>query len=470
MYTSVVGRTFLDEYNRRHGLQYSARAFFDEVLFEQVFNHPKYLFWAGNSPFVQGLGGEKKPFFTVAERNEKLERLHEKIRLKEIDASTAPGFPASEEKDYATTSGLISDLSIPVDDDLVYLSWIGAMLGLGIKGGYCILFNDPIITYATFEGWAHYRRFLNDPVASLPPYKLNTWNGQWLAYYLDDHRYRPGFNLATLQQPEKIITSKQGVLEIDTVPWSRLYFSLARSQALDAAVSYIYSLGSTNKTVGFLPFHFKSGRTLIATYQALFSGDEYRLTNTSEFDHWFGLNPRHAFELGSVGMHALRPQSLKAYFANDKQLKFHTANTARNKGETDEAYANRLSVAKDKMRDSILSYQTYKTWLIAMLSKNKTEISDYSREIAQALVLYRNGGRKNDRKNLLENDFFKTSKNDMLRALETIISDESVEMEVVEKMNGLRDQLHFMSREDFTYFMLLLKFDYAYADRHFDNQ
>jgi hypothetical protein len=58
----------------------------------------------------------------------------------------------------------------------------------------------------------------------------------------------------------------------------------------------------------------------------------------------------------------------------------------------------------------------------------------------------------------------------MLRALETIISDESVEMEVVEKMNGLRDQLHFMSREDFTYFMLLLKFDYAYADRHFDNQ
>lgn len=469
MYTSVVGRTFLSEYNRRHSLQYSARDFFDKVLFEQVFNDKKYLFWAGNSPFVQGLGGEKKPFFDTQERSEKLGKLHEKIQRREIDASTALGFPASEEKEYATTSGLISDLAVPNDDDSIYLSWIGGMLGLGIKGGYCVLINDANITYATYEGWAHYRRFLNDPTASLPPYKLNTWNGQWLAYYLDDHRYRPGFNVVTLQQ-DKIFSAKQGELEIDTVTWSRLYFSLARSQALDSAIAYIYSLGSTNKTVGFLPFSFRSGRTLIATYQALFGGDEYKLANISEFDNWFGLNPKQAFELGSIGMHALRPQSLKAYFANDKQLKFHTVNAARNKGETDEAYTNRLSAAKDKMQESIIFYQTYKTWLIAMLSKNKTEISDYSREIAQALVRYRNGGRKNDRKNLLENDFFKTSKNDMLRALETIITDDSVDMEIVEQMNGLRNQLHFMSREDFTYFTLLLKFDYAYADRHFDNQ
>lgn len=83
------------------------------------------------------------------------------------------------------------------------------------------------------------------------------------------------------------------------------------------------------------------------------------------------------------------------------------------------------------IREIIITYQTYKTWLIAMLSKNKTEISDYSRDIAQALVRYREGGRKNDRKNLLENDFFKTNKNEMLKALNIIVSDETVDKDIV---------------------------------------
>lgn len=105
-----------------------------------------------------------------------------------------------------------------------------------------------------------------------------------------------------------------------------------------------------------------------------------------------------------------------------------------------------------------------------MLSKNKTDISDYSRDIAQALVEYRAGARKTDRKNLLEKEFFKTSKTEMLKALEKIASDDTVEPGIVEKMNSLRDQVHFLSREDFTYFVLLLKFDYAYAERNSQTQ
>lgn len=470
MYTSVVGRTFLKEYNRRHGRDYSAKEFFDKELFQQVFNHEKYLLWAGNSPFVQGLSS-KKPFFEPAERLDNLEKLHVKIVGGERDASIALGFPASEMKGYATTSGLVTDLAVPADEEAVYLSWIGGTLSLGVAGGYTILFDDPAITYATFEGWKHYRRFLNDPLFDkLPPYKLNTWNGQWLAYHFDEW-FDKGFNFMILQKEGVFSVDDKGTIEINTVSWSKLFFSLSSSLDIESATAYVFSLGSTNKTVGFIPFQFQSGKTLIATYQALFGGEtEYKIRRTSEFESWFGRHIKRACEMGSIGLQALRPETLKNYFGDRQNLKFVSPEAEQKKGESEDDFKARREKANAKTKETILTYQTYKTWLIAMLSKNKTEVSDYSRDIAQALKRYRAGGKKNDRKNLLENDFFKTNKNEMLKALDTIVSDESVEPDITDKMNSLRDQVHFLSKEDFTYFMLLLKFDYAYAERNSDNQ
>jgi hypothetical protein len=469
MYTTVVGRTFLKEYNRRNGREYSAKEFFDKELFQEIFNHKKYLLWAGNSPFVQGLSKEK-PFFEPAERLDNLEKLHVKIGSGERDASIALGFPASETKGYATTSGLVTDLVVPTDEEAVYLSWIGGTLSLGVAGGYTILFDDPEITYTTFEGWKHYRRFLNDPLLDkLPPYKLNTWNGQWLSYRYDEY-FDERFNLGTLIDIKAISTDEKG-MEINTASWSKLFFSLSNSLEIDSVTAYVFSLGSTNKTVGFIPFQFQSGKTLIATYQALFGGEtEYKIRRTSEFENWFGRHIKRACEMGSIGLQALRPETLKNYFGDRQNLKFLTVNEERKKSESEEEFSARLEKSKTKSREIIITYQTYKTWLIAMLSKNKTEISDYSRDIAQALVRYREGGRKNDRKNLLENDFFKTNKNEMLKALNIIVSDETVDKDIVERMNGLRDQVHFLSKEDFTYFVLLLKFDYAYAERNLNNQ
>lgn len=71
-----------------------------------------------------------------------------------------------------------------------------------------------------------------------------------------------------------------------------------------------------------------------------------------------------------------------------------------------------------------------------------------------------------DRKNLLEKKLFATKrKTEFMEALIEIISDESVEMEIVEKIKDLRDKVHLLSQEDFVYFILLLKFDYAYQER-----
>ena len=172
--------------------------------------------------------------------------------------------------------------------------------------------------------------------------------------------------------------------------------------------------------------------------------------------------------MGSIGLHALRPESLEKYFGDSTNLKFVSVKADRKKGESDEAFRERIEKEASKSRSTIISYQTYKTWLVAMLSKNKTDISEYSREIAQALVRYRAGGRKLDRKNLLEKEFFQTNKIKMLEALHKIITNDEVEQDIKDKMNSLRDQVHFLSKEDFAYFITLLKFDYGYAE--FKNQ
>lgn len=466
MYTAVVGRTFLNEYNRRKGTQYSAKEFFDKEIFEQIFNHKRYLMWAVNSPFVQGISSQK-PYYNESERKRKLEEFHLKIAKGERDASIALGFPASENKGFATTSGLVTDLHVPFDDEEVYLSWIGGTLSLGVAGGYTILFDDPEITYSTFEGWQHYRRFLNDPLfENLLPNKLHSWNGQWLAYRYDEY-FDENFNFDTLIT-EKVFEVGKDFIKINTVSWSKLFFSLSTYLEIDSATAYVFSLGSTNNTVGFIPFQFHSGRSLIAIYQKLFGEDEYQIKRTSEFEAFFGRHFRRACEMGSIGLHALRPESLKKYFEASKHLRFYSPRKEKMKGESEEAFQRRLDDEIAKSKETIISYQTYKTWLVAMLSKNKTDISEYSRDIAQALVRYRAGGRKLDRKNLLENEFFQTNKVKMLEALNKIISDDSVEPEIKEKMNSLRDQVHFLSKEDFTYFITLLKFDYGYAE--FKNQ
>ena len=157
MITTVVGKTFLDAYNKKYQTSLSAKEFFEDVYFELFYNHPKYMQWVTNSPFVQMKSGQKPEKLSMEERREKLISLHDKVISEEPDASFALGFPASETKEYASTSGLVSDIKIATTNDDIYLSWIGSGLGIGVAGGFSLLFDDPVITVQTFEGWKIYR-------------------------------------------------------------------------------------------------------------------------------------------------------------------------------------------------------------------------------------------------------------------------------------------------------------------------
>jgi hypothetical protein len=100
-----------------------------------------------------------------------------------------------------------------------------------------------------------------------------------------------------------------------------------------------------------------------------------------------------------------------------------------------------------------------------MITKNKQEDLHYSEEVAIALKKFRADAKKRDRANLIEKDLLQAkTKKQFLDGLASLIKD--VEPELLETMKVLRDKVHLMNAEDFGYFLVLLKFDYAYQENN----
>lgn len=436
MITTVVGRTFLEAYNKKYQVNKSPKEFFEEVYFDVFYNHAKYMQWVTNSPFVQMKTGQKPHLLTIDERKEKLDNLFEKAENEEPDASFALGFPASESKGYASTSGLVSDVLIPTTSDDIYLSWIGSGLGIGVAGGFSILFNDAEITLQTFEGWKVYRKYLEDDgLDKLRGNQINTWNGQWLTYSLDSEEFREDFDFTELTN-QKIFDVGSDLVEVNTVNWSALFFGLSQLYPRGELTGYVYGFGQTNKTIGFIPFYLKSGSRIIDIYKQLFGGDD---TDKKRFESLFGMHIKRACELGSIGLQALRPDGITKFMGEDKNLSF-------------------------KKEEDTLNYYAYKTWLVAMLSKNKEEITDYTLELAETILRYRNGSKGMERPTLINKELFASkTKRGFIDALTTMVKD--LEKNDLEIIKNLKDEIHLMTNEEFGYFCTLLKFDYAFVEK-----
>ena len=463
MIAATIGRTFLNAWNEKYQKEYSAKEFFDKEYFSLFFDHPKYMQWITNSPFVQMKKGQKPELLTHDERIEKLNDLHAKIDSGLRDASIAIGFPASEEKEFATTSGLVTDLNLQPHADEVYLSWIGGGLGVGVAGGYSIFFNHPQILLTIYDGWKIYRKFLNDATLDkLAGNKINSWNGQWLSFaYSLDYEENPDFgflsNCNFFKQDEKEIV-------IDIIFWAKFYFNLSEKLSDETVTAYIYSLGQTNKTMGFIPFRFHQGRSILGIYKILF-GENDALTQKKDYENMFGIHIKRACELGAVGLQALEPHGLREYFDKAKMPDFSTTSVTEKNSEAPKAFEERKKKANQKNYENIISFRTYKTWLLAMITKNKQEDLHYSEEVAKALKEYRADAKKRDRANLLENELLQAkTKKQFLDGLATLIKD--VDPKLLETFKTLRDKVHLMTAEDFGYFVVLLKFDYAFQEKN----
>lgn len=368
MITSYIGSVFLEAYNAREGTDYDGKRFFTEVFHSLFFDHEKYMLWPSNSPFVQGV--KKGKPFTPAERSAKLSVLLNSIdTTTQADASIALGYPAAGV--MGTTSGQVTGMTMPLESEDYYLSWIGVALGVGVSGGWAILFDKAEILLSVFDGWKHYRTLLNG-VSQTEGNKILTWNGCWIQHRYDtDMSFDPKHPTDDFLPHEKV--SRGEKTGFDTVGWAEIMQGIARYFPKERLMGYIWKLGQTNETIGFIPFELPEIVRPLDMYVKLFGMD-----SAGKARALFGtaVGFERCCQRGSIGIFAMEPKGLRDIMTGRKALKY-----------------------KPDDEQNKITFQTYLTWILAML--NNEQLRDVARELAVELHTYALESKhgKNDRTN-----------------------------------------------------------------------
>ena len=344
MITSTIGRIFLDAYNEKYGTNYDARSFFIEQFYPLFFDHNKYMMTAGNSPLENpklswdNMIKGSEPYETTLRRKERFDKLMQKIDNSDADSSIARGFPSLDVN--ATTSGQVTDMQIIQSKDDIFLSWIGDALGIGIQGGFSILLNHKDILLDVFNGWKYYREALNG-TTMLKGNQINTWNGQWLSFFYDKRLYDfenplSGFN--------PYDSNKDGVLNIRTQTWTKIMIGLSQVYKNVQVMGYVYSIGKTNTTIGFIPFNLSQIRRPIQLYKKLFGADDGRKAEAL----W---GTETGFKVscfrGFIGVMSMEPKGLRWYVVKGALPK------------------------PSKNEEQTINYNVYKIWILAMLNNDE---------------------------------------------------------------------------------------------------
>ena len=439
MVTAIIGRSFLELYNKQNRTDLSAKVFFEQVFFRLFYDHPKYMQWVSNSPFVQMSKGQKPHLLQPNERQDKLRALATKVSKGMADASIAIGYPASEIDEFATTSGQVTDIALATDEDTIYCSWIGSGFAVGVSGGQLILFDHPDILNALFEGWTQYREFLNDPAYNdLRGNQINTWNGQWLSYrFSKDYReYDPTRGLS-----DKAFESSEGAIEVKTQSWVRLLLTVGRTLPTQRITGYVFKMGQTNSTYGFIPFDLKQIQRPSELYVTLFGQYAYD-RDTAKVEQLYGsaFSFQKACQMGAIGVQALEPKGLRDYMTTRrnpaKNFKYEPANTYNQ-----------------------ITFNTYVTWLLAML--NKDEMWDEAGQAAELFQEYTKGSGhlKSDRGNHVDKLKNTSYPRQFLDAMVPLVENATettkpLLLELAQKVNRLPN-------DNFAYFLTLIRLRYA---------
>jgi len=409
------------------------------------FDHPKYMMTAGNSPLENPklswddmIKGEKA-FETPDQRKNRINKMIQKIENEKADASIAVGYGVLDQS--AATSGQITNIDIPNNKEDIYLSWIGAGLGIGVVGGITILFDKPELLMDVFEGWKYYRQYLeNNPL--LKGNQINTWNGQWISY-----RYGFAFDkddpTAGLNPMEK---TNNDLFNIPTIIWVKVLLGIAKHFQGVNLVGYLYNIGQTNSTIGFIPFKLDEITRPNLFYEKIF-GKEAFMRNIKQIEELYGtaFGIRVACQYGSIGVAALEPKGLKSYMPS-----------AKGGGKTS---------LKKNDNTKIIIFNTYLIWILAML--NNDELWNQSQQIAKLLWAYEaeaeklRTNRTNNVKQLLDS----TSAKVFLQNLIPIVEDEVKAGKDVILYNELGKMINSLPSYNFPYFNTLIKFQYALINK-----
>ena len=435
MITSNIGKIFLDAYNEKYGTSYDARTFFLEQFYPLFFDQNKYMMTAGNSPLenpklswddmIKG----KKPFETPEQRKSRFEKLIKKIEESEADASIARGYASLDIA--ATTSGQVTDLKFPNSQEEIYTSWIGDALGVGVQGGFSILFSNKEILLDIFEGWKLYRTSLNE-TTMLKGNQINTWNGQWLSHYYDPREYNADMPFAEFSPYN---TNKDGIINIETQTWTKILIGISKKYRNSQILGYIYSIGQTNTTIGFIPFDLTQIRRPIHLYEKIFG-----MSNGRNAESLWGtaIGFKTVCTYGAIGIKAMEPKGLRDYVYSKGDKVPKQPKTPKNKDEQ-------------------INYNVYKIWILAML--NNDELWEKSQELAELLNEASCDKEKSistKRKNLVEAMLNATNKKLFVEAATEVIPF----VAKIDEFKGIVKDIHSMPTDNVPYFLTLLRFQY----------
>jgi hypothetical protein len=437
MITAVIGRQFLAAYNAAHGLRLSVTEYFEERFIPLFFDHPKYVMHGGNSrlsnpPFKKG---------QYPEAPERSRRIGEWLAFMQRDpAGSSPvGFPSTDL--LATTSGQVSGALMPITSEEAMLSWVGGALGVGVQGALSLLIPVDAVLLAIEAGWHRYRQLLTDQ-PELRPNQVNTWNGQWLGHYttaLGDP--------ATTVMPTDTFSVDKGIMSVETAPWPAVLLALGKILPADARTLtvYVYNLGQTNTTVGFVPVDLSGIRGLGALYRKLFGESEYN-TNRAYIDATLGsgFGFRRACQAGAIGIYALQPKGLRGIMPQAGAGK-----------------ENKLPTWKKDDQTLRVQFHIYQTWLLAML--DKPDLWEESEKAARLLLAYESGAGKlkANRSNDVLAVLKAATKHQFLQALEPIIRASESPAEAV----ALARSIHYLPEDNIKYYITLIRLRYAELDR-----
>lgn len=330
LYHSVIGKRLVECVNRRDGTNYTVREFFDEVYIPLFFGASRFLQNIGNSPFYQEVTVRKRNLDKDV-INKCLIEIHHKVKTGQRNMSILIGGPATNSVD--TTSGQVTALQIPIPEEDVYASWIGTALGLTVQGGYTLLIDANDVLLTTYDGWKEYRRFL-DQSPKVKSLQVNTWNGQWVASRM---------GASSFFDP---ITDKDGAA-LETQKWVQLLFALSdhyREGPTHRLLAYVYSLGQSNKTLGFVRLNLPEVRRLVDLYRQLFTVPPGMPPKAFEALYETDRSFETACERTEIGLRALKPKDVF-------------------KAETEIPKPPKATDAEKRV-----TFDTYQTWIIAMLN------------------------------------------------------------------------------------------------------
>lgn len=423
MIAAAIGKKFLKAYNNQKGSSYTAKEFFTERYFPLFFDTEKYMQWITNSPFVQGIKKGAPP--SASERKQKMQVLIEKISKSNADASIAIGYPSLDLT--ATTSGQITNLILPLNQEDVYYSWIGSGLGIGVQGGLSILFDKEELLLDLFEGWQVYRNYL-DRTPKLRGNQINTWNGQWIAHRYNARTFDANDKTADFNGLEPM---KDGGIEVKTQSWTQVMIGISRKFPDAQATGYVYSLGQTNITIGFIPFRLPQIKMPFDLYKKYFGTSQ-----KEQIEHLFGtaFGFTKACQMGSIGISALEPKGLREFIQTGK-----------------------VPVYNNNDEEKKINFNTYQIWLLAML--NNEQLWDSAQQIAASLNKYALSGEKGkkDKSNNVKAVLSAINKKQFIDNLTIVVEDVSDKTEYLE----IGKLINIMPTDNVPYFLTLIRFQFA---------